>query len=254
MQNLGFEGKSATPDQISIAVEMLFAGLSTRKTAGIMKSMKVKTSPQSVIRWADEYTALMEQYVDAMQPYVGELWRTDEVYLQIRGNRKYLFAMLDADTRFWIASMIAANKGTDDVKLLYEQARKIVGKVPGTLVSDGAANFARAHHKLYEAKSNDDKKPIHVSHVHLDGDPNNNQMESFNSHSIRAREKVTRRIKKDDSGIISGMRLYHNHVRLHMSLPNNMTLGEAAGIHVQGHNKIRTLVQAAKKQSLTKNI
>lgn len=173
------------------------------------------------------------------------MWRTDEVYLQIRGNRKYLFAMIDADTRFWIASMVATNKVTDDVKPLYEQARDIAGKVPDTLVSDGAKNFAEAHRKLYAAKNFTHKNSVHVRHIPVDGDPNNNQMESFNSHSIWAREKVTRGIKKDDSGIISGMRLYHNHVRPHMSLPNNMTSGEAAGIHVQGHNKIRTLVQAA---------
>lgn len=247
VQNLGFEGKQATPNDICVAVEMLFAGLSARRTAGVMKSMKVKTSSSSVARWGDEYAALMEQYVDTIQPYVGELWRTDEVYLQIRGNRKYLFAMIDADTRFWIASMVAANKGTDDVKPLYEQARRIAGKVPDTLVSDGASNFAEAHRKLYAAKNHLHKESTHVRHIHVDGDPNNNQMGSFNSHSIRAREKVTRGIKKEDSGIISGMRTYHNHMRPHMSLPNNMTPGEAAGIHVQGHNKIQTLIQAASK-------
>lgn len=83
----------------------------------------------------------MAEHMDQLVPQVGEKWRTDEVYMNMRGNRRYLFAMLDNDTRYWLAKMVAEHKGTSDAKRLFEEARDIGGKVPTWLVSDGADNF-----------------------------------------------------------------------------------------------------------------
>ena len=46
-------------------------------------------------------------------------------------------------------------------------------------------------------------------------DTNNSQMESFNRNAVRHREKVIRGFDKDDTAILAGLRLYHNHVRPH---------------------------------------
>ena len=63
--NLGFEYKQAAPEQITMAVELVFSGLSTRKTATVLKKMKVKVSHQTVLNWAEEYGNIMEhQQVD----------------------------------------------------------------------------------------------------------------------------------------------------------------------------------------------
>ena len=77
----------------------------------------------------------------------------------------------------------------------------------------------------------------------MDGDINNNQMESFNGNTLRFREKVTRGLKKDDSAILSGLKVYHNHVRPHLALDG--TPGEAAGIHVEGGNPWLSIIESA---------
>ena len=81
----------------------------------------------------------------------------------------------------------------------------------------------------------------------MDGYINNNQLESFNGNTLRQHEKVVRGLKKDDSAIITGLRLYHNFVRPHLGLPDNMTPTEAAGIKVEGNNKWKILIQATAK-------
>ena len=166
----------------------------------------------------------------------------------IMGNRRYLFSMLDTDTRYWLAKMVAEHKGNDDVAPMFEAARKLAGKVPETLVSDGAANFGHAHKKQYAAKNFLHKDSEHVKHIHMAGDTNNNQMESFNGNTVRHREKVVRGLKTDDSAILAGLRIYHNHVRPHQGLPDGQTPGEAAGIKIEGDNKWKTIIQAAAKQ------
>jgi transposase-like protein len=243
--NLGFERKRATPEQITMAVDMVFSGLSTRKAAHSLKMAGVSVSHVTVLNWAAEYTGIMTRLADTITPHVGEQWRTDEIYMSIRGERKYLFAMLDTETRFWIAKMVAEHKGNDDVAPMFAKAKHIAGKVPRTLVSDAAANFHHAWEQQYMAKNFTQKQTTHINQVMFDGEHHNNQMESFNGNTVRHREKVVRGLKKEDSAILSGIQLYHNFVRPHLGLPGQSTPAEAAGIIVEGDNTWLTLIQAA---------
>ncbi|MFZ0512707.1 MAG: DDE-type integrase/transposase/recombinase [Candidatus Nitrosopolaris sp.] len=72
-----------------------------------------------------------------MKPNVGEAWRTDELYVKIRDNLKYLYAVMDDQTRFWIARQITDTKYTADVRPLFAHAKEIMGKRPNTLISEG---------------------------------------------------------------------------------------------------------------------
>ena len=198
--NLGFEGMRATPDQITMAMNLYFNGESSRKVKQSLILTGVKVSHITVQNWIKKYVSLMEKYLDKITPQVGEKWRTDELYLKIKGDKKYLFAMLDSETRFWLAQMVSEHKGNDDVSPMFADAKKKAKKVPTTLISDGAANFHHAWKKQYKAKNFLHKETEHHRHIHLSGDMNNNQMESFNSNTLRVREKVVRGIKKDDSG------------------------------------------------------
>lgn len=253
IQNLGFEKKQASPEQITMAVNLVFSGLSTRKAATTLKMTGGDMSHMTVMRWAEEYGKMMEAFADQITPQVGEKWRTDELYLKIRGECKYLFAMLDSETRFWLAKMVAEHKGTDDVRPMFKQAKKVAGKIPHQLVSDGAANFGEAHRDEYAPKNFLWKDSQHIRHIHMAGDMNNNQQEAFNGATVRHREKVIRGFKRDDSAILSGLRVYHNFVRPHLGLPDGLTPGEAAGIQIEGDNKILTMIQAATLTEIVNN-
>ncbi len=250
IHNLGFERKRATPEQITMAVDLLFSGLSSRKTARSLEMTGAKTSHVTVQNWAREYAELMDRFMDKLTPRVGEQWRTDEIYLKIRGNRRYLLDMLDSETRYWLAKMVAEHKGNDDVEPMFKKAKDLAGNVPSRLISDGAANFAHAHRKQFAPKSVMDKESTHERHIHMAGDRNNNQMESFNGNTVRQREKVTRSLKREDSSTMTGLRLYYNNVRPHQGLPGKMTPGEAAGIYIEGLNKWKTMIQAAAKSAM----
>ena len=109
--NLGFERKRATPEQITMAIGLLFSGLSSRNAATFIRMTGADASHVTVQNWAREYAGLMDRFMDSITPLVGEQWRTDEIYLKIRGNRRYLLDMLDSDTRYWLAVMVAGAQG-----------------------------------------------------------------------------------------------------------------------------------------------
>ena len=68
-------------------------------------------------------------------------------------------------------------------------------------------------------------------------------MEAF-SGTVRSREKVMRFLKREDSPILDGYRIFHNHIRPHMAL-GGKTPAELAGIEVKGNNKWLTIIQKA---------
>lgn len=53
-------------------------------------------------------------------------------------------------------------------------------------------------------------------------------------------------LKKEDFAVLTGLRLYHNHVRPHLRLDGQIP-SEAAGIEIQGDNKWKAPIQAAAK-------
>jgi transposase-like protein len=186
----------------------------------------------------------MQKYLDKITPQVSDTWATDELFLKVRGNMKYLYAMMDEQTRFWIAQEVADTKYTADVRPLFQLAKQVAGKAPRTLVSDGAPNFHDAYNQEFRT-SRLETRTEHIRHIRLAGDFNNNKMERMNG-EIRDREKVMRGLERKDSPILTGYQLFHNYIRPHKAL-DYRTPSEAAGIEIKGKDKWLTLIQNASK-------
>jgi transposase-like protein len=240
--NLGFERMKATPETVSMAMQMYFSGMSFEFTAKALRLKGVKISGVGVYKWAKKYVALMERYVEQITPQLGDTWRTDEMFVKIKGNMRFLFGMMDDETRFRIAQLVAERKGSSDVRPMFREAEQRAGKRPKVLISDGANNFKMANRKEWYSRY-PERCTTHVADVRLSGQVHNNKMERMNG-EWRDREKVMRSLKKADSPVLAGMQIYHNFIRPHMGL-GGKTPAEAAGIKVEGENKWLTLIQNA---------
>lgn len=42
----------------------------------------------------------MQTYLEKTTPNVSDAWHADEFYVKVKGNPKYLFALMDDQTRF----------------------------------------------------------------------------------------------------------------------------------------------------------
>lgn len=246
--NIGFEGMKSNPKAITSAMQLYFTGESLRGVQKFLRLQGVNISHVTIYKWIRRYTKLMNGYLDTIVPQVGDTWRADELYLKVKGNAKYLYALMDSDTRFWIAQQVSDNKFNDDISEMFRNGKEITGKKPSIIITDGARNFQDAWKREYKQKNFLDKKTEHIRHIHFDGDKNNNKMERLNG-EIRDREKVVRGLKKKDSPLLKGYQLYHNYVRPHMAL-DGKTPADKAGIEIQGDNKWLTLIQNASKKYL----
>jgi len=242
--NIGFERMKHNPKAITAAMQLYFSGESLRNTQRSLKLIGAEVSHQTISNWISKYTMLMKNYVEKLNPKVGDTWRADEVYVKVKGNMKYLFALMDDETRFWIAQEVADSKHKHDAQGLFSEGKELMGRVPNVLITDGLPAYHDAFNKEFYTLSN--PRSRHVNAIKLTAHQsaaNNNKMERING-EIRDREKTMRGLKKKDTPILKGMQVYHNYIRPHEAL-DGKTPAEACGIVVNGENKWMTLIQNA---------
>jgi transposase-like protein len=235
--NLGFERMRATPQIITSAMQLYFTGESLRNVQKFLRLQGVKVSHVAILKWIKKYVRLMDNYLEKIKPNVSDTWRADELYIKIKGNMKYLFAMMDDETRFWIAQEVADTKLKHDARVLFHSAIRVTGKQPKTLITDGLRSYAIACDQVF------DDEIKHIRHITIQGDRNNNKMERLNG-EIRDREKTMRGLKRRRTPILSGYQIFHNYIREHEGLEGK-TPAEACGIIIEGKNKWVTLIQNA---------
>lgn len=231
------------PQAITSAMQLYFSGESLRNTMKSLRLLGVEVSYRTILNWIRKYVKLMKSYVETITPNVSDTWRADELWLTVKGDMKYLFAMMDDETRFWIAQEVAETKVSHDARTLFRMSKELMGKQPKTIITDGLRSYHEAYLKEYWTLKG--PRTEHIRQISFRGKHENNKMERMNG-EIRDREKVFRGLKKEDSAILSGYQLFHNYVRPHESL-NGKTPAEACGIKVEGQDKWKTLIENASK-------
>jgi len=246
VMNLGFEGMKASPKIITSAMQLYFTGESLRNVQRFLRLQGVGVSHVTIYRWIRKYVGLMEKYLEQITPQLSDTWRADELYVKIKGDMKYLFAVMDDETRFWIAQEVADTKQGFDARQLLRNAKEVAGRQPRTLVTDGLASYHEAYLKeFYTVRK--DTRTVHVREIKMSGEVHNNKMERLNG-EVRDREKVMRGLKKKETPILVGYQIYHNYMRPHEALKGK-TPADACGIEVEGPNKWLTIIQNARRHS-----
>ena len=237
--NIGFERMKHNPQAITSAMQLYFSGESLRNTMRSLKLLGVEVSYQTVYNWIKKYVRLMRDYSEKVVPNVSDTWRADEIYVKVKGDMKYLFAIMDDETRYLIAQEVAETKEKHDARMLFMRAKRLMAKQPKTLITDGLPSYAKACEQAFDGTK-------HIRQIRLQGAIHNNKMERMNG-DIRDREKTMRGLKRKRTVMLSGYQLFHNFIRPHEAL-NGQTPSEACGIKIEGNNKWLTLIQNATKE------
>lgn len=241
--NIGFEKMKHNPQAITSAMQLYFSGESLRNTMRSLRLLGVHVSHQTVYNWIKKYVKLMEEYIAKMKIHTSDTWRADELWMKFKGDMKYVFALMDDETRYWIAQEVAESKHKHDARKLFQMGKEVTGKKPKTIITDGLPAYHDAYKKEFWTLKN--PRTEHINTIKLKGNMENNKMERLNG-EIRDREKVMRGLKTKDTPILKGYQIFHNYIRPHEALKGK-TPSEACGIKINGNNKWLTLIQNAEK-------
>jgi putative transposase len=242
--NVDFEDMKYNPKIIALTLDLYFKGVSLRKISHHLKQFyELDIAHMTIYNWIEKYVGIMNEYVNTIQPDIGEVWHTDEMMVNIGGSWEYLWNVIDENTRYQLASVVSTERRTRDARMVFQKAKSNSGgRKPKFLVTDGLGAYKVAVNK--EFKTNTDETE-HLFNVGLQHHPNNNHVERLHG-TIRQREKVMRGLKTDETPIVEGHRLYYNFIKPHESL-DGRTPSEEAGVIIEGDNKWLTLMRKARQ-------
>jgi putative transposase len=242
MNNLDFENMKYNPKIIALTLDLYFQGLSLRKIKHHLKQFyNLNIGHMSVYRWIEKYIGIMNEYVNTIQPSIGDVWHTDEMMINVNGSWEYLWNVMDETTRYQLASVVSTERRVRDARMVFQKAKQNGGgRKPKYMVTDGLQSYKRAVKKEFNTNTDETE---HLFNRGLQHHPNNNHVERLHG-TIRQREKVMRALKNDDTPIVEGHRLFYNFIKPHESL-NGLTPSEQAGITLEGDNKWLSLMKTS---------
>jgi len=213
-------------ETVIMAIDLYLKGVSYR---GIQDSIKqffaLDISHITVMNWINRFMKEINEYVKSMTPEVGNYWHADEQFIKVKGKIQYIWNVLDAETRFLLASNATPKRTTKAARETFKIAKTIVGKKAKTVVTDGSFSYEKAVRTEFATYKN--PKP-HKRYVSLrNKECSNNKLERFHG-TFRQRDKVMKGFKGNQKQFATNFQTYYNFIKPHMSL--HLTPAQKAGI------------------------
>jgi transposase-like protein len=223
--NDAMPGMKTPVDQIGLALLSFYDGSSLSAIRRQLKQQyENELSDPAVYGWITKYSQIAIDKTKNIHPNVSDTWIADETVLQIAGKNVWFWDIMDAKTRFLLASHMSATRGISDVKALMEDAAKRAGKNPKVVVTDKLLVYPDGIERAFGADTK------HIQSKGFSIQPNTNLIERLHG-SIKARTKVMRGLKGIPSAYLfmNGWTTHYNFFRGHEAL-GDKTPAEVAGV------------------------
>jgi putative transposase len=204
---------------ISNALSMYYKGLSFRDIADLMQQEHDYRPSKSVIYdWINKYTDMAIDHFKDYRPHVGNTWIADETVLDLDNHKVWFWDIIDADTRFLLASRVSLSRRTIDAERLMADAAKRAGKAPKIVITDKLRSYLDGIEVTFGA----DTEHKQSSPFAL-GD-STSLIERFHG-TLKDRTKVMRGFKDIDTLLqfTDGFLVYYNFLRPHEGLDGSRT-------------------------------
>lgn len=228
----GFVDNKALPrmkspiDDVASAVYLYYTGSSLNDIRRHIEQQQGKLlSDATIYNWVTQLSKVAIAEASKYTPNTGDTWIADETMVDIKGKKYWLIDIIDADTRFLLATQLSETRGRKDIaQLLHKAYLRAEKKAPKRLLTDGWKVYPDACDLVFGSLT---KHIVSKPFVEVDS---TNIIERFQG-SIKERTKVMRGFKKLESAklILDGWVTYYNFFRPHESL-NDMTPVQKAGI------------------------
>lgn len=212
-------------DQVGTAIGMYYEGQSLNSVCRLLTQIYHSyPSDSTVYRWIAKFT---KRAVNEARDYkldAGDVWVADETVLEIDGKNVWFWDIIDAKTRFLLASRLSRSRTIKEAALLMNAAKHRAGKSPKTIITDKLAAYLDGIEYVFGgAAKHIRSKPFTIEN-------NTNLIERFHG-TLKDRTKIMRGLKDMKSArlITEGWLLHYNYLRPHEALKGK-TPAEAAGV------------------------
>jgi transposase-like protein len=217
-------------NQVGFALAAFYDGASLSDISRQLDQLYGKhPAGSSIYAWIQRFSRVAVDETRQLKPKVGDTWVADETVLQIGGKNIWFWDIMDAKTRFLLASHMSVSRNSKDAQTLMEDAAKRAGKAPKIVITDKLLAYLDGIELAFGADTK------HIQSQGFSVQPNTNLIERLHG-SIKERTKVMRGLKNVRSAYLfmDGWTAYYNFFRVHSSL--GKTPAEAASIEAPYRN------------------
>lgn len=93
-------------------------------------------STSTIYRWIIRFTKVAIEKTKAYKPKVGDVWIAAETSLKIRGEKWWIWHIIDSRTRFLLASCMSQSRTMQNFQALMGQATEKAGKFPRRVITN----------------------------------------------------------------------------------------------------------------------
>jgi putative transposase len=242
----GFTSMRFSPQIITESLNLFMSGMSYRNIARHIKSVHDKSvSHVAITHWVEKYMNVIKEYADSLVPELGDVWSLDEMMINVKDTEKmkgkgfydWVWTIIDPKTKFVLATEVSKRREIIDAQKIIAKGKQI--SKPSYVITDSLRTYEQAIRKEL-----DSRKTAHIKTKSLQDGFQNRPIERYHN-EIREKLKARRGLGNDESTqrFADGYRIYHNFVRPHTGLEDNITPAESAGIDLNlGHDKIKDLI------------
>ncbi|MCI4353420.1 MAG: IS6 family transposase [Thermoplasmata archaeon] len=244
----GFEKRRSDPEKIALALDLYFRGLSLRKVADHFdQAHGLKLSPSTIYDWIRRYSALAAKWMNAMPARTGERWHIDETVINTDGTPQYLWNVMDADSRFLMATHVSHLRGLSDTRAILRKAKAATPDRPTEVYTDGMRSYPKAIGRELAYRSRSGLVNPHIRVPSIRSKTSNNLIERLHG-TEKDRIRVMRGFngKRTAATLMEGFRVHYNMVQPHRSL--GTTPGIAAGLPDVGGFRWREILKQATRR------
>lgn len=225
-----------SPSFIASALNEFYSGMSFHEIENNVESQTDSDlSHTAIIKWVNKYTNEAIRQTKDLHPKVGDKWIADETYIQTDVKTTdpkgvVFWDIIDAKTRFLLASRITTTRNKQDAKQLMELASKRAGKTPKVVVTDKLGAYIDGIELAFGSNTKHRQgSPFSVEH-------STSLIERFHN-TLKDRTKVMRDLKDKNTlkRFTDGWLVHYNFFRPNMALSNRPP-AEVAGIKYEYHN------------------
>lgn len=172
-------------------------------------------SEPAIYKWIMRFTSEAIRKAKDFKPKVGNTWLADETGINVGGRNVWFWDIIDAKSRYLLASHISLARTTDDAQILIEKAIDRAGKMPDVIITDKL----RAYIDGIDLASNGRIK--HIRSKPFTNENSTNIIERFHG-TLKQRAEVIHHFKDLQTArlLTEGWLIYYNFFKEHETLGN----------------------------------